>query len=163
MQAIQKNHAEQFLQTKRIPLPSASRYEIDFYGFVYRNGKKLKLRRHGANWFAYIYDDKGKAHSFDSEKLARTLFNGDEEVLTRDLIEESFKVRTVPEFPRYVVTAYGAVYCIDPPKRGRNAGSCYLVSEILKNKNKSYVTLYKADGTCRKKQVAWVVKSAWED
>jgi len=162
MQAIQKNHAEQFLQTKRIPIPYASQYEIDFYGFVYRNDKKLKLRRQGANWFAYIYDDKGKAHFFDSEKLALTLFNGDGEVLTRDLIEESFKVRTVPEFPRYVVTAYGAIYCIDPPKRGRNAGSCYLVSETLK-RGKPYVTLYKADGTNRRKQVAWVVKSAWED
>tara|TARA_B100000131_G_scaffold231374_1_gene223163 strand:+ start:753 stop:1241 length:489 start_codon:yes stop_codon:yes gene_type:complete len=162
MQAIQENNASQFLQTKRMTIPYASQYEIDSYGFVYRNDKKLKLRRQGPNWFAYIYDDKGKAHSFDSEKLARTLFDGNEEVLTRDLIEESYKVRTVPEFPRYVATPYGAVYCIDPPKRGRNAGQCYLVSENL-SRGKPYVTLYKSDGTSRRKQVAWVVKSAWED
>lgn len=162
MNTSEKVTASQLDQTKRIPIPYASKYEIDSYGFIYRNNRKLKLRRHGAGWFAYIYDDNGKAQSFDSERLAQSLFEGDEEVLTRADIEKHFKVRTVPEFPRYVVTQYGAVYCVDPPKRGKNSGSCYLVSVALM-RNKPYVTLYKADGRCRRKQVAWVVASAWED
>ena len=164
MNMTQKVKADlnQMTQTKRLSIPYASKYEIDAYGFIYRNNKKLKLRRHGSSWFASVYDDNGKAHSFDSERLAKTLFEGDKDVLTREDIEKNFKVRTVPEFPRYVATQYGAIYCIDPPKRGKNAGACYLVSVSLL-RNKSYVSLYYADGRCRRKQVTWVVASAWED
>ena len=152
--------AQIFKSEKRLPIPDTQGYEIDEYGFVYRNDKRLKLQRKAGKWFAQLYTVDGKRVSFDSERLARTLFGEDEYILRRKDIEQNYDVRTVPEFPRYVVTSYGAVYCIDPPKRGRNAGTCYLVSEAI-SRNKPYVTLYKADGTCRKKQVAWVVKSAW--
>mgnify|MGYP003653795484 CR=1 FL=1 len=153
-------------QTDRLQIPGASSYEIDIYGFVYRRGKRnrtakrIQLQRKGAHWHAQIYSDAGKRVNFDSERLARILFGEDEPELRRQDIERNFNIRTVPGFPRYAVTPYGAVYCVDPPKRGRNAGQCYLLKETL-SRNKPYVNLYRADGTKRKKQVAWVVKSAW--
>jgi len=148
------------VKEQRKPLPNASNYELDPDGFVYRKGKRLRLRKQGQHWFAQVYDNNGKAHFFDSERLARVMFGDKELTLRREDIEDNYKVRTVPDFPRYVVTSYGAIYCIDPPKRGRNAGTCYLVHESL-SKGKPYVTLYQKDGTCRRKQVAWVVKQAW--
>jgi len=148
------------VKEQRKPIPNASNYEIDPDGFVYRKGKRLRLRRQGRHWYAQIYDDNRKSHFFDSERLARVMFGDKELTLRREDIEDNFKVRTVPMFPRYVVTSYGAIYCIDPPKRGKNAGTCYLVHESL-SRGKPYVTLYQKDGTCRRKQVAWVVEQAW--
>jgi hypothetical protein len=81
-------------------------------------------------------------------------------MMTREDIDNNFKVRSIPGFSRYVCTSYGAVYCIDPPKRGKNAGSCYLVHESL-TRGKPYVTLYRHDGSCLRRQVSWVVKQAW--
>ena len=158
----QKNMTAHLKRTDRLPIPGASKYEIDMYGFVYRKGRKLQLRRQGSGWYAQIYYDKGQRHFFNSERIARALFGEEEVQLRRSDIEENFNVRTVPEFPRYVVTPYWAVYCVDPPKRGRNAGQCYLLSESI-SRDKPYVNLYRSDGTCRRKQVAWVVDSAWND
>ena len=132
------------VKEQRKPIPNASNYEIDPDGFVYRKGKRLRLRRQGRHWYAQIYDDNRKSHFFDCERLARAVFGDEELTLRREDIANNFKVRTVPMFPRYVVTSYGAIYCIDPPKRGKN-----------------YVTLYQKDGTCRRKQVSWVVEQAW--
>lgn len=162
MTTAQKTKTAHLKNTDRLPLPGASKYEIDMYGFIYRNEKKLSLRRQGSHWYAQVYDDRGQRHYFDSERLARILFGEDEVQLRRKDIEEYFNVRPVPEFPRYAVTPYGAIYCVDPPKRGRNAGQCYLLSESI-SRSKPYVNLYRHDGTSRRKQVDWVVKSAWGD
>ena len=153
-------NAQIFKSDKRLPLPDTKNDEIDAYGFVYRNDKRIRLQQQHGRWYAQVYTAAGKKLRFDSERLARALFGEEEYTLRRKDIEQNYDVRTVPEFPRYVVTSYGAIYCIDPPKRGPNAGQCYLVSACLKN-NKPYVTLYRADGTCRKKQVKWAVDSAW--
>ena len=144
----------------RRKIPNAPDYEIDADGFVYRDGVRLRLRRQGPRWYAQVYDSDGHHHFFDSERLARVIFGSEEPTMTHEDIENNFKVRPVPTFPRYVCTSYGAVYCISPPKRGRNAGSCYLGHESL-TRGKPYVTLYRSDGTCRRKQVSWVVKQAW--
>ena len=131
MTTAQKEITAHLYQTDRLPIPDASKYEIDIYGFIYRNEKRLSLRRQGQHWYAHIYDDKGRHWFFDSERLARTMFGEEEYTLRFKDIEENFNVRPVPEFPRYAVTTYGAVYCVDPPKRGRNAGQCYLLSESM--------------------------------
>ena len=160
MTTAQRLSTAHLQQADRLKIPGASKYEIDVYGFVYRNGKRISLQRRGACWQAQVYSDKGQRVNFDSERLARILFGEDEPELRRQDIERNFDIRSVPEFPRYAVTPYGAVYCVDPPKRGKNAGSCYLLKESL-SRNKPYVNLYRADGTKRRKQVSWVVKSAW--
>tara|TARA_R100000742_G_C4278512_1_gene101432 strand:+ start:651 stop:1127 length:477 start_codon:yes stop_codon:yes gene_type:complete len=148
------------VKQERRKIPNAPNYEIDADGFVYRNGNKLRLRRQGQRWYAQVYDRDGRHHYFDSERLARVLFHSEETVMTLEDIKNNFKVRPVPGFTRYLCTSYGAVYCIDPPKRGKNAGSCYLVHESL-SRDKPYVTLYKKDGTSLRRQVSWVVKQAW--
>tara|TARA_R100000995_G_C3474058_1_gene119900 strand:+ start:214 stop:678 length:465 start_codon:yes stop_codon:yes gene_type:complete len=145
---------------ERKKIPNAKKYEIDSDGFVYRNGNKLKLRRQGKRWYAQVYDNDGKHHFFDCERLARVLFDSEDIVMTREDIENNFKVKPIPQFTRYLCTPYGAVYCIDPPKRGKNAGSCYLVHASLSG-DKPYVTLYKKDGSALRRSVSWVVKQAW--
>ena len=141
-------------------IPNARNYEIDSDGFVYRKGNRLKLRRQGSRWYAQVYDNDGRHHFFDSERLARVIFDAEDIVLTKEDIENNFKVLPIPGFSRYVCTSYGAVYCIDPPKRGKNAGSCYLVHENLQG-GKPYVTLYKKDGSSLRRRVSWVVDQTW--
>ena len=168
METAQKNTTAQrfedliFNMGERKPLPDTHSYEIDQHGFVYRKGKRIQLQRRRSRWFAQVYTKAGKRLSFDSERLARTMFGEKEYILNQEDIEKNFNVRPVPEFSRYVVTPYGAIYCIDPPKRGRNAGRCYLLNTAMKSKS-SYVTLYHHDGRRRSKRVQDVVKSASPD
>ena len=162
----------QKLETTRKTIPNASKYEIDPDGFVYRKEgqlmdntarqtRRLRLSHSNGRWSALVYNDEGKQWRFDPERLARSLFHDPDPVLTYDDVMNNFKTRPVAGFPRYVVTAYGAIYCIDPPKRGKNAGSCYLVHETLK-RGRSYVTLRDYDGSRKLLKVDNVVKRAWE-
>jgi len=152
---------EAFLkEPTRKHIPDTHSYEIDKNGFVYRKGKRIALQKRGEKWFAQVYTRAGKKVSFDAERLARAVFGEEEYILSQRDIEKNYDVRSVPEFPRYVVTPYGAIYCIDPPKRGKNAGRCYLLNATMKPKS-SYVTLYLSDGRKRMKRVKDVVASAW--
>ena len=120
------------IENRRLKLPSASKYEIDENGFVYRCGKRLLLQNRCGRWYAQVYKDDNTRWSFDSEKLAGTLFNNGNEELTSEDILGSLGARIIPDYPHYAVTMYGAIYCIKPPKRGPNAGTMYLVRETLK-------------------------------
>lgn len=147
-------------QPARLPIPSASKYEIDEHGIVYRNNKRLRLQKRGTRWFAQVYDDNRKRHSFDSEKLAQKLFGIEPPTLSLEDICDTLNARPVPEWRRYAVTNYGAVYCIDPPKRGRNAGERYMVRASLKNGN-PYMNLYDYSGIRRAFKVDDIVRMAW--
>lgn len=162
----------QILETDRKTIPQATQYEIDSSGFVYRKTRhlrcgeeiashRLQLQRTHGRWNASIYTDEGVRWRFDSERLARSMFHDPDPMLTHDDIIDNFKTRPVPDFSRYVITSYGAIYCIDPPKRGLNAGQCYLVHESLK-RNRAYVNLYHHDGTRKNLKVANLVKLVWE-
>lgn len=147
-------------QPARLPIPSASKYEIDEHGIVYRNNKRLRLQKRGTRWFAQVYDDNRKRHSFDSEKLAQKLFGIEPPTLSLEDVCDTLNARPVPEWRRYAVTNYGAVYCIDPPKRGRNAGERYMVRASLKNGH-PYMTLYDYSGMRRCLRVDDIVRMAW--
>ncbi|HAW74922.1 MAG TPA: hypothetical protein DCW74_04200 [Alteromonas australica] len=162
----------QRIETARKTIPNASKYEIDADGFVYRKStrlmnnetrdmRRLRLSRLNGRWSALVYTDNGKQWRFDPERLARSLFHAPDPVLTYEDIMNNFKTRPVEGFPRYVVTPYGAIYCIDPPKRGKNAGACYLVHETLK-RGRAFVTLRDYDGSRKLLKVDNVVKRAWE-
>ena len=142
-------------------LPGASQYEINEYGFVSRRGRRLRLQNRSGRWFAQVYMDNGTRWSFDIEKVARELFGEEEARLTREDVEDVFGARRVLGYPRYAVTSYGAIYCVDPPKRGPNDGQVYLLQEILRN-DIPYVTLTHADGTRAPIRVSDVVSSAWD-
>jgi hypothetical protein len=152
------------IETKKIA--KAAPFEIDKNGFVYRRSpqgklKKMKQRYVCSRWYATIRNDEGRSWTFDSERLAESMFNKPKTHFTKEDVFEKFEVRMIPEWARYVITPYGAIYCVDPPKRGRNAGKCFLLREFLMSGGHPYVTLYHSDGTRRNKRVATLVAEVW--
>ena len=148
------------LDNSRRPINSARQYEIDEHGFVYKGDTKLRLQNRSGRWFAQVYRDDGTRWSFDSERLAGEMFKGSEARLTREDIFDSIGARIIPQFPRYAVTYYGAVYCVDPPKRGPNAGKYYLLQESLR-RDDSYVTVTRKDGVRGPVKVSALTQAAW--
>ena len=148
------------LDAPRKQIPSAEQYEIDVNGFVYRRGKRLQLQSRCGKWFAQVYRDSGERWSFDSERLAATLFGLEPATLTREDILTTLAARIIPDYPRYAVTSYGAIYCIEPPSRGPNAGPLYLVKETL-NHDSPHVNLTRADGSRVFIEVDKVVEMVW--
>ena len=148
------------LDAPRKQIPSAEQYENDVNGFVYRRGKRLQLQSRCGKWFAQVYRDSGERWSFDSERLAATLFGLEPATLTREDILTTLAARIIPDYPRYAVTSYGAIYCIEPPSRGPNAGTLYLVKETL-NHDSPHVNLTRADGSRVFIEVDKVVEMVW--
>ena len=148
------------LDAPRKQIPSAEQYEIDVNGFVYRRGKRLQLQSRCGKWFAQVYRDSGERWSFDSARLAATLFGLEPATLTREDILTTLAARIIPDYPRYAVTSYGAIYCIEPPSRGPNAGTLYLVKETL-NHDSPHVNLTRADGSRVFIEVDKVVEMVW--
>ena len=143
-----------------VPLPGASQYEIDEFGFVSRRGRRLQIQNRNGKWFAQVYMDNGTRWAFDTDKLVKELFGQPDEELSRADVEDVIGARRVPDYPRYAVTSYGAVYCIEPPKRGPNAGKIYLLQEILRN-DIPYVTLTRPDTSRTPVRVSDIVDSVW--
>lgn len=144
---------------ERRPIPK-SKYEIDQHGFIYRKGNRLRSHYKNGRWYCNLLLS-GKQLMVDTEKLADLIFSDeDPPELTRSMIEDQLKARPVPEYPRYSVTEYGAIYCMQPPKRGPNAGKLYLVSERTLH-GKDYVLLYDYEGCRRSIQVQTIVDSVW--
>lgn len=147
--------------TERRPIPE-TKYEIDQHGFIYRNDKRLRNYYQSGRWYARIYKKSGQRLTVDTERLAELLFSDEKPPeLTRAMIEGQMKARQVPEYPRYSVTEYGAIYCMIPPKRGPNSGKMYLVSERTNESGKQYVVLYDYEGCRRYVQVQHIVDSVW--
>ena len=148
------------LETDRRQIESASRYEIDEHGFVYHGETRLRLQNRSGRWFAQVYRDDGTRWSFDSERMASEMFKGPEAQLTREDILDTIGARIIPQFPRYAITPYGAIYCIEPPKRGPNAGKYYLLQESLRRDN-SYVTVTRKDGVRQPMKVTDLIQAVW--
>jgi len=146
-------------QLKRKQIPQAKKYEIDECGFVYRDDKKLSQKYKSGKWYVQLRGNDGRNYTLETNKLAAHVF-GETIKLSRDDILHSLKARTVEDFPRYAVTSFGAVYCIDPARRGSKAGERYLLRDKLHN-GKRYVTLYHVDGRRRCRQVNKLVQDAW--
>ena len=147
---------------ERRPIPQFSKYEIDTNGFIYRKGKRVSSRYQNGRWYSSLYPAKGTQVQVDAQRLAEAIFKGDPPELTREDIEVHLKAITVPDFPRYAVAQHGAIYCMDPPRRGRHAGKRYLLKEsVTKANKKPYVLLYDYEGRRRSVQVEKVVHSAW--
>ena len=149
-------------QARRKPIPHTDSYEIDEHGFVFRRGKKLSQTYRSGGWYAKVIDKNGKQWNFNSEKLAKSIFGEEDISLSRHAIEEVIGARPIPDFPRYSITPYGAVYCGEPPRRGARAGQRYLLNESLK-RGHPYVTLYHYDGTRRSVRLSKLVDMAWGD
>tara|TARA_R110002051_G_scaffold279322_2_gene340774 strand:+ start:560 stop:1045 length:486 start_codon:yes stop_codon:yes gene_type:complete len=152
----------QIAQPRRRKIPNTDFYEIDEYGFVYRHNKKLSLSYRSGEWYAKVRDKNGRQWQFNSEKVARKLFGEEELQLSREDIEVVIGARAIPDYPRYSITDYGAVYCVEPPRRGKYAGRRYLLKETL-NRGHPYVTLYNYDGTRRCVRLSKLVEMVWGD
>ena len=144
-----------------LKIEGAAPYEIAENGNVYRRnpqGKLKKLKR----WYKYITirKDDGVSWTFNTEKLARSMFHGPEKTYQAEDIYDMYDVKDIPGWDRYVITNYGAIYCIDPPKRGPNSGGCYQLREFLV-KGHAYVTLYGDRNFRRNKRVRTLVEEAW--
>jgi len=144
---------------KRKKIPQADKYEVDECGFVYRDGKRLSQNHRSGKWYVQLRGNDGCNYTLDTSKLTHHLF-GDDLQVSRDDILHTLKARVIEDFPRYAVTCYGAVYCIEPPRRGPKAGVRYLLRDVTNN-GKRYVTLYHIDGRRRCKQVDKLVKEVW--
>lgn len=155
-------HTAHYPKTPRVPVPIAPAYEIDKHGIVYRRNKRLTLISRSGRWFAQVYDNEGRKHLFDSEKLAAQIFEEAPALLTREDVLGKLDARILVDWPRYAVTSYGAIYCIEPPKRGPNAGEVYALRETLHGET-SYITLYGQNGTRRFARVDDVVDMVWGD
>jgi hypothetical protein len=139
------------------PLKCAVKYSIAPDGNVWRDGKSLRQQFKNGRWYAQVYRDDGTKWVFDSDKMVDALFgDSDSDHLTREDILERIGARILPDWPRYAATSYGAVYCIDPPVRGRHAGRCYALATTLK-RNRTYVTLYDDIGRRRYVSVDTVI------
>tara|TARA_R100000234_G_scaffold61967_1_gene37525 strand:+ start:328 stop:792 length:465 start_codon:yes stop_codon:yes gene_type:complete len=148
-------------KTERRPIPK-TKYEIDQHGFIYNKGRRLRSQYKNGRWYCNIYKKGGRQFSVDTERLAELIFSDENPPeLTRAMIEDQIKARQVPEYPRYSVTEYGAIYCMVPPKRGPNSGKMYLVSERTNESGKQYVVLYDYEGCRRHVQVQYIVDSVW--
>ena len=144
-----------------LKIEGAAPYEIAENGNVYRRnpqGKLKKLKR----WYQYITirKDDGVSWTFNTEKLARSMFHGSEKVYRPEHIYDMYDVRDIDDWDRYVITSYGAIYCIDPPKRGPNSGSCYRVRSFVV-KGHSYVTLYRGSDERKNLRVRTLVEDTW--
>jgi len=144
---------------KRKEIPQAKKYEVDECGYVYRNNKKLTQSYRSGKWYVQLRGNDGRNYTVDTIKLTNHIF-GDELQMSMDDILHSLKARTIEEFPRYAITSYGAVYCVDPPRRGPKAGQRYLLRDNIHN-GKRYVTLYHVDGRRRCRQVDKLVEVTW--
>ena len=127
-------------------LEGAFPYSITSDGNVWRGSKKLVQQFKNGRWYAQIYREDGTKWSFDSTKMASSIFDPEPPTLTKEsILGDPYHASIIPDYPRYAVNSWGCVFCIDPPKRGHNAGSVYRVQESCV-RDKYYVTLSDGGG-----------------
>jgi hypothetical protein len=123
-------------------VPYAKKYSISRGGDILSNGRDMRTTYRSGSRYASLYCDDRVRRYVNLKKLARVLFDGEPPpLLNANMITNSLGARVIPEWPRYAITSYGAIYCIEPPKRGYKAQGCYLVSE-RELRGAMYVTLY---------------------
>jgi len=148
-----------------LKIEGAAPYEITEEGTVYRRNpqgklKKLKRTLVGTKLYITLRNDDGEPWTFNTEKLARDMFHGPEKIYQAEDIYAMYDTKDIPGWDRYVITNYGAIYCIDPPKRGPNSGSCYQLREFLV-KGHAYVTLYGGSNFRKNLRVRTLVEQVW--
>ena len=127
-------------------LEGAFPYSITSDGNVWRGSKKLVQQFKNGRWYAQIYREDGTKWSFDSTKMASSIFDPEPPTLTKEsILGDPYHASIIPDYPRYAVNSWGCVFCIDPPKRGPTAGSVYRVQESCV-RDKYYVTLSDGGG-----------------
>lgn len=122
-------------------VPYAKSYVVSKHGQVINRGKSLRTKIRSGSRYASLYCDDKVRRYVNIDKLVEDLFEENLPVLDKEMILDRLDARIIPDWIRYAITSYGAVFCIEPPKRGYKAGRCYLVRE-REIRGDMYVTLY---------------------
>jgi hypothetical protein len=133
------------------PIPNAPDYAIAESGYVYNVKTKRRLKRQWISgvWRTHVRDAKGKPFYLNH---GRALPSGD--VLANE------QLRPIPDFQRYAVTPYGAVWCVTPSIYGPNAGRPYIVSEHTRSKRR-YVKMTDKFGKQRNVPVSRIMEQVY--
>jgi len=132
-------------QTRSIP--NARDYTLLSSGYVFNTKTCKRLRRqwNGNQWKTLLTNNDGKRVHFAHDSLDSPPPEG---------------ARPIPEFPRFVVTAYGCIYCVKPESRGRKSGRVYAVAEFMR-RNTRYVSMKHESGIRKQVPVDKLTKSVW--
>lgn len=121
-----------------LPIAGASEYGITADGWVYntRTGRRLTRKWYGNRWHTTIRDDGGRACVLDHAR--------------RSVLPSSVDdVRPIPDYPKYSITPYGAVY-----RDGR------LLADHERH-GRRYVRLMNKFGRRHNKRVDTLVAAVW--
>lgn len=138
-------------------IPNAYPYALANSGHVYNVNTKRRLKRQwiGNSWRTNIRRSDGTSFYFrhhDLESASRSCSS--KATFDRET------TRVLPDWPRYAVTPYGTVWCVNSGSRGRGAGGPFIVAEYY-HRNKPHVNLSNKFGLRRRFAVKRLVEMAW--
>jgi hypothetical protein len=141
-------------------IPNATNYTIDSDNRLYRDGKRLRVRRSANGVFGRVECDDGVRRRLNFASVV----GSPETQLTHEYVFERENARLHEEFPDYAVTNYGDVYCLRKSKSGVHANSYYIVPDFLHGPtNKRYISIRRADGRRYQIRLARFVRYVWGD
>jgi len=107
---------------------AAKNYVVSSSGMVFnmKTGRLLKQHWNGYNTYTVIRDKEEKQFRFCFEKMHRQNYTP----LTKEWVLEDDKAKVIPDYPDYAISEYGAVYLINPRKKGPRAGEVHMISDI---------------------------------
>ena len=114
------------------PIPrAADNYAVSSRGVVFnlKTGRALKQQWNGYNHYTTIKNKEGKRFNFCYEKRHRQNYTP----LTKEWVLEQDEAKIIPDYPDYAISSYGAVYIINPRKKGPRAGEVHMISEIYQH------------------------------
>jgi hypothetical protein len=134
-------------------IPNAPDYAIAESGFVYNVKTKRRMKRQWISgcWRSHIRDANGKSFYLCHDRIP-TSQNHD--VLAQE------QLKPIPDFQRYAVTPYGAVWCVTPAIYGPHAGKPYIVSEHFRSKRR-YVKLTDKFGKQKNVSLARIMEQVY--
>jgi hypothetical protein len=144
-----------------MPIPkTATKYTIDSDNRLYRDGKRLRVRRTDNGVFGQVVCDDGIRRRVNLEKLA----DPDRDLMTTEYIFGKEGAKAHPEYTDYAVTDYGDVYCLRNSKSGIHANRIYIVPDFLHGPSgKRYISIRRPNGTRYQIRLARFVRQVWGD
>lgn len=141
-------------------IPNASNYTVDSDNRLYRDGKRLRVRRSANGVFGRVECDDGVRRRLNFAKVVES----PETQLTPEFIFGRENARVHGDYPDYAVTDYGDVYCLRQSKSGVHANSYYIVPDFLHGPtNKRYISIRRPDGRRYQIRLARFVRQVWGD
>jgi hypothetical protein len=138
-------------------IPNAYPYAYASTGYVYNMNSKRRIKRQwiGNSWRSNIRRSDGTTFYFRHDDINSACKLA---AVTATLARE--ELRTIPDYPRYAVTPYGAVWCVRTGSRGRNANAPFIVSEHY-HRNRRFVTLANKFGDRRSFSTKRLTQLVW--